>query len=76
MNYIRHIFTGRDNLTPDIGRILWALGVLVFLAQAVGALWFQHQPWDPSAYGLGLGAVLAGGGAGIGLKARTEPGGN
>lgn len=70
--FITDILTGIDNQTIDIGRLLWALGVLVFLGISIGAL-VKGQPWEPEQYGIGLGAVLAGGGAGIGFKKGTEP---
>lgn len=65
-------FTGRDNETFDIGRILWALSVIIFLALAVWDVPMTHD-FNPLDFGGGLGAVLAAGGAAIGLKSKTEP---
>lgn len=65
-------FTGKDNKTLDMGRILWCQGVFVFFGLSIAAL-VDGQPFDPSAWGMGLGAVLAGGGAAIALKSHTEP---
>lgn len=65
-------FTGVDGTTYDVGRVLWFSGVVVFLGCSMYAL-FIGQTWDAIAYGTGLGAVLAGGGAAIGFKANAEP---
>ena len=67
-----HIFSGADNQTADIARVLWTLGVLSFVVYAGINVWHNHA-FDPMAYGTGLGAVLAGGGAGVGLKVNGEP---
>jgi len=66
-------FTGKDNHTPDIGRILWAIGVLIFFGLAVYDTVILHNAFKASEYGLGLGGTLAGGGAALGFKAKTEP---
>lgn len=69
---IRHCFTGADNRTVDIGRVLWALGVLSFIVFAAIHVIHNHA-FDPASYGGGLGGLLAGGGAGVGFKWRSEP---
>jgi hypothetical protein len=68
----KHAFTGVDNSTIDIGRILWAIGTLTFLGCSVYYLVAEHH-WDCIAFGTGFGAVLAGGGLGLKLKENTEP---
>jgi hypothetical protein len=67
-----HSFTGKDNKTFDIARILWALGCLCFLGCTFYAL-YKGQTWDAVAFGTGFGALLAGGGAAIGMKKGSEP---
>jgi len=69
---MRHTFTGRDNETIDLGRILWASGTLVFYAMSIHAVW-KGQAFDPVAWGTGFGAVLAGGGLALKMKETTEP---
>lgn len=69
---IKDILTGVDNQTYDVGRLLWVLGVLVYLGLSITAL-VKGQPWEPQSFGIGLGAVLAGGGAALGFKKATEP---
>jgi hypothetical protein len=69
---IKQSFTGADNATIDIGRILWVLGGLTFLCCAIYSI-YKGQNWDAVAFGTGFGAVLAGGGAALGFKKGTEP---
>jgi hypothetical protein len=68
--------TGRDNVSIDIGRVVWS-GLSVALAAFEGhAVIWLHQPFDPVAFATGAGAILAAGGAAIGMKAHAEPGAN
>ena len=69
---LRQMFSGVYNQTVDIARVLWFVGVLSYIAFAGYHVYHDHQ-LDPLAYGTGLGAVLAGGGAGVGLKVKGEP---
>jgi len=68
-----HIFSGPDNQTVDVARVLWVISVLTFIGFGGWHVIANHQ-FNPMEYGTGLGAVLAGGGAGVGLKSKTEPG--
>jgi len=69
---LKHMFTGVDNMTWDIGRILWAKMSIVYCAvttyQAV-----MHGNFDPQNWAIGASAILAGGGGGLALKSKTEP---
>jgi hypothetical protein len=70
---MRTAFTGQDNTSIDIGRVLWAgimtaLGVLQ--AHAVVIL---HQSFDPVQFATAGAALLAAGGAALRVKAPTEP---
>jgi len=69
---IRNMFTGKDNKTLDLGRILWAKATVAFLAVAIYNV-YKGNPVDFIALGTGIAAVLAAGGAALGLKASTEP---
>jgi hypothetical protein len=53
--------------TYDISKLLWLIGVLVFLALSVYAV-MKGQLWDPQEYGIGMGVVLAGGGVATKFK--------
>jgi len=68
----KHMFTGKDNQTIDLGRVLWAKAVVAFLGLAFYGV-YKGNPVDYMAFGTGLAAVLAAGGAAIGFKAKTEP---
>jgi len=69
---ILHTFTGKDNNTIDMGRLLWCIGVLVYFGLSIYDISIGHN-FDPAAWGTGLWLVLAGGGAAIALKSKTEP---
>lgn len=66
-------FTGADNKTIDLGRLLWAKGVFVFFGLTIYDV-YRGATFDASTWGVGFGAVLAAGGAALALKAKTEPG--
>lgn len=69
---LKNTFTGVDNETIDIGRVLLAMGCLSFLGCAFYSL-YKGQTFDAVAFGAGFSALLAGGGLGIKLKENTEP---
>jgi hypothetical protein len=73
LDWLRKLITGKDNATPDVVRILGVLMGIQFIVNAGWALAAAGQPWDPNAYGIGAGALLAAIGAALGLKARSEP---
>lgn len=75
MKLLKDCFTTADGESFDIGRVLWAQGVIVFLGLAIYSVAWQGRPFDMQAFGIGLGATLAAGGAALGWKAKTEPGG-
>lgn len=66
------LFTGKDNKSLDVGRIIWFVSVLSFIAFAFLGL-YMGKPTDYIAYGTGLSTLLAAGGAALGLKSKTEP---
>ena len=69
---IKHMFTGIDNETIDLGRIIWAKISLVYCA--ISAYHAVHTgQFDPQAWAIGAGAIMAGGGGSLALKAKTEP---
>jgi len=74
MQFIKTMLTGIDNETGDVGRVvLLILGVgLVVLAAFDVAI--RGHAFDAIGFGAASGALLGGGGAGIGMKAHTEPG--
>ena len=68
----QHLFTGKDGETYDLGRILWAVAAVGFVVFAAIAV-LHGKDFNPQDYGIGAGSLLGGGGAGIGLKSKTEP---
>lgn len=70
--HIFRLFAGKDNHTLDLGRVLWALGTLVFFALSVHAIW-HGTPFDPQSWGIGFSTVLAAGGLALWAKKDTEP---
>lgn len=67
---IKDSVTESDNLTYDLGRIIWGIGSLVFFAISLIAVWTHNWAFNPITWGTGFGAVLAGGGACIAIKSR------
>lgn len=70
--FIKDCLTCKTGEHYDIGRVLWAIGVIVFLGLAVGDLIINGH-FSAVDYGTGLGLVLAGGGVALKLKHKTEP---
>jgi hypothetical protein len=66
------IFAGKDNRTLDLGRIMWAIGTIVYFVLSVHSV-YRGAVFDPIAWGTGFGAVLAAGGAALWMKKDTEP---
>ena len=66
-------FTGRDNITLDIGRCLWAGGFLAMVVQQFYGTFWLHDHFEVLNTGTALGAYLAGGAAALKLKESTEP---
>ncbi|HWU35474.1 MAG TPA: hypothetical protein VN023_09600 [Methylovorus sp.] len=69
---IHDCLTGADGATYDPARVYGAMAVNVFLVNALYAL-YKGQTWDPVNYGTGFGILLAGFGAAVALKSKTEP---
>jgi len=72
MLFFKHCFTGIDNATYDLGKVLWALVCVVGLGLSVIAF-FTGRPFDLSAFALGGSGLLAAGAASLRLKMKTEP---
>jgi len=70
---LKQMFTGADNSTLDLGRILWAHMAVGYLVITGYHAVVSSGPLDPIAWGGGAAAVLAGGGGSLALKAGTEP---
>ena len=70
---VNDCITGIDGKTVDPARIYLLAAVAVFLGGAIVVIVKTHAlPFQD--FGLGFGALLLGGGFGIGAKSHTEPG--
>lgn len=70
---IKDLFTSLDGESFDIGRVLWAFGVITFLCLSAYTVIWQGKAFAMQDFGIGIGATLAAGGAALGFKAKTEP---
>lgn len=66
-------FAEVDDRYLDLFRVGYALGITCYLGLSIAAA-FNLQPWDPVAFGTGFGAILFGGGVGVGLRGKFEDG--
>lgn len=66
------MFTGIDNETLDLGRIIWAKVSLVYCAVSAFHAYKTGQ-FDPQQWAIGAGAIMTAGGGSLALKAKTEP---
>lgn len=64
--------TGIDNKTYSFGRVSLAISLLVFWALSIADV-VRTKDFEYQAFGLGTAAILAAGGAAIGLQSSTEP---
>jgi high-affinity Fe2+/Pb2+ permease len=68
---VRQWFTAGDNQSFELGRALWALGVLAMIAYQGIALWWRGEHFNPVEFGTGFGAILAAGGFGVAAKDKA-----
>jgi hypothetical protein len=64
----REWFTNIGNKSFELGRALWALGVLALIAYQGMAIFLKGQAFSPLEFGTGLAAILAAGGFGVAAK--------
>ncbi len=67
-----HMMTGIDNYTIDVVRVIMLLSSGVASALSI-YMAIVHGQWSAEAYGISIATILGGGGAGIAMKAKTEP---
>lgn len=70
-NILKDFLTEKDGESYCPARALLILGALAFIGLAIYNA-MQGKLFDPQAYGLGYGGLLAGGGGGILMKGKTE----
>ncbi len=67
------LFTGSDNKTLDLGRVLWAMSCIAFFSIGMYGV-YTGNAIDYLGYGTGLAAILGTGAAVVGLKKRDSSG--
>ena len=73
MKIIKDCLTGLDGETYDPSRVYLGMAVISALGLQISAVVVNKQPFDMNAFGIGFGALLAGGGLGVAAKSKTEP---
>jgi hypothetical protein len=71
--HLLNMFSGKDNQTLDLGRIIWFKGAAVFSGLAIWHV-YKTSTFDFVAFATGFGAILGAGGAALWAKKDTEPG--
>ena len=69
---LKDCFTGRDNCTYDVGRILWALSVIAYIVFS-GMDVYLTTTFEYEQFGVGLATILGAGGLSLYFKKETEP---
>jgi hypothetical protein len=72
MGMLRHLFTGIDNTTWDLGRFIWAKMSIGYIVITVIQMW-HGVVIDLEHWTTGAGILMTGGGASIVIKRSTEP---
>lgn len=67
--FILDLFTGEDNATADVGRVMWFMGGIVYF---VCTLWNIHE-FNPTQFATNFSVLLVGGAGALKLKQSTEP---
>jgi hypothetical protein len=68
---LKHLLTGKDNETYDIGRVTWLVGVIAVITLAFYEV--MHNTVSIRELAESLGIVSAAGGASVAMKGKTEP---
>jgi len=72
MEWAKHVITGKDNTTVDVGRVSWIVCLLAVIIAALGN-WISKGVVDLGMLWQALTGVSAGHGIAIGAKGHTEP---
>lgn len=69
---LNHIFTGKDNATIDIGRILWFEAIQAFIVFTLVSV-FRGQNLDLISWATAMSTLLVFGAVNLRVKAAVEP---
>jgi hypothetical protein len=73
--FVRQLFTERDNSSADLKRVLWALSVVWALGMETWCVVYRAgQTFDLGHASLGVGGLIAAGGASLALNRKNENG--
>ena len=72
-DFIRSAFSGRNDKSIDIGRIIWPVTHFSLIVLHGFAVIANHAAFDPMAFATSHAALMAAGGGSLLLKATTEP---
>lgn len=70
--FLKHLVTGKDNSTHDLGRYSWIVSMLTVVGHSVWSL-VSHTAVDLMNLAQALAVVVAAHGAAIWAKKDTEP---
>jgi hypothetical protein len=71
--FLTHLFSGKDNQTVDLGRVMWAGLVVSYVGATFVAVFQDNKNIDYALWAVGAGTLLAAGAGGLALKHKTEP---
>lgn len=74
MKFLKDLFTGKDNVTHDIGRWSWFICTISIISGAA-ANWYHGVAIDLTSFGVALSGIAGAHGIALGLKKDTEPSG-
>lgn len=72
-SFWRSAFTAADNVSVDIGRMLWAFLVVAMVAFVGWRVIVKGDPFDAMTFAGASAAILTAGGGALLLKKSTEP---
>lgn len=73
MIWLRTMMAGRDNVSIDVGRVLFAAAIAAIIGLEIFAVVWRAQAFDPVQFGGAVASLLLAGGASLAVKGHTEP---
>lgn len=71
--FLTHIFTGPDNSTFAIDRVIWGLTTIYALAVQGLDVFVNHVVFDLTKFATGMGILFTTGAVGVAAKNAAEP---
>ena len=73
MKFWQTLFTGRDNQSTDVGRVLFAAAIGSMIGLEVFVVVWRGTAFDVVQFGGAVASILLAGGASLAVKGHTEP---